>query len=84
MTTYYLVEYHGKGEHDYHEAKRSEFDTPLGAIKALGGAIGAEHLWEALELNFGDMIYWVTDTLGFAVATDTDLDPVDTDPETEN
>lgn len=81
---YYLVEYRGFGEHDYRETNRTEFDNPLAAIRALSDAIGEDHLWEALDLNLGDMIYWVTDVFGFAVATDNELDPIDTDPETEN
>lgn len=76
---YYLITYVGEGEHGYREdtEQRQEFEVALDAVKALCDKVGDENLFRALEWNFGDMIHWVKDTLGYAVGTDFEIDPVD-------
>lgn len=74
---YYMVKYEGYGEHEYRITEQQEYSTPMEAIEALQGQVGVEHLFAALEHSFSEMVYWVTDTEGYAVATEFEVDPTD-------
>lgn len=76
---HYLIEYaaHGVGDPDYHEVGRIECATRLDAIDALAEAVTWAKVNDALNQNdtYG-LPYWVTETRGFAVASDMEVDPI--------
>jgi hypothetical protein len=70
MNKYQLLKFEGVGEHAYREVKEEsrEFDNLGEAITAYQEIVGETHIWEALEMNLGDMIYWVTDIEGYELS----------------
>lgn len=76
---YYLITYaaHGVGDQDYRETNREEFPEYIPAMEALAGKVGWSNLFAARDENqVNDKPYWVTDTEGYAVASEMEVDPL--------